>query len=893
MIDIKKVLKYSKELSTLYIHAPGDTSSEEFLSVYFKILHISLEATDGLQAYNERKSSRGHYFDIVLVDSILGVQLCYDILAINPEQKIIISLENDDTANLSDFFKAGINRFIVKPLSFHSLNSVFYDISKDIHIYHLLLRYKSVHKKLKSEKELLEARFSSKVSSLKASIANKSDFLASMSHELRSPMNAIIGFSDLLIDEGIEDEHELDYISKISRSSKMLLGLINDILDFSKIEAGKLKLESIAFDLNMILDHAADVIGQLAQEKSLDLVFDVEHAVGAEYIGDPLRLSQIIINLLTNAVKFTKEGSVSLKVRALDRNDGKSDIQFEVIDTGIGLSPEGITHLFEKYTQAESSTTREYGGTGLGLNISKQLIELMNGRIWVESEEGEGSTFFVMVKLNLKDPNNYRNYRLPSKSLMTKRMLIVDEHQKSAQALKNMLQYFHMPVSLVHKASEAAMLLDRETFDVVFIDERSYSLLESRHLLKSDRPKVALLSERMSELGITDEHVDVDLKKPFNQQMVFDAILKLYGEKEISIENISKEYKKEDLRALGRQNILLAEDNKINQRLVQGLFDQIEFDLTLVNNGAEAVEMLKNNKNFDMVLMDIHMPVMDGYGATKAIREDKSLDDIPIIALTADAMSEDIKKAKECGMQEHIAKPIDVRALYGILMLFLKPKSREFEDKLLIEEDKSKCQESCLEQESKLPALDYKGALARMGGNKLLYRSLVYEFVSLYKDSTNKIKDFMQSEEHSTGQEYCHNIKDAAANIGVKDLYLHAKNLENIFKLKQDPLFSDQLKQYENSLQVFVDHIERLINTSDEEYQIESRDEMIIVLSQLLHSVKNKRVTECLSLVDELHKKHWPKEYAKTIFEIISSIRLYRFKEALATLESIDVIKTS
>jgi len=513
--------------------------------------------------------------------------------------------------------------------------------------------------------------YKAKIVELENKLEDKSNFLASMSHEIRTPMNAIIALSQLLLEEKNISTTQNKHLQTIENSSQMLLGIINDILDYSKIEAGKLHLENISFNINMILDYVADIVGIKAQEKNLELIFDIERKVRANFIGDPMRISQIILNLISNAIKFTQTGSITLKVNSTNINQTKTMLQFEVIDTGIGISKEQLNNLFKKYSQADNSISREYGGSGLGLVISKELVTLMDGNIWAESTIEKGSSFFVTLPLEIDSPLEYRVYRLPSKEIMTKKVLIIDSLTKSTKALQNMIAYFHIQTKAVSTFKKAQELLENEEFDIVFVDDSicDYNLLieyKNRYNLVS----VLIQSwvSTLDEKSLKKNQIDSYIKKPFNQKMVFDTFVQLYSENKIAISNQDKVYAKEDLQNLGQRTILLAEDNTINQRIIKGLLSKTEIELFIANNGQELLDLTTTTKNIDLILMDIKMPVMDGYEATKVIRNNPEFDKIPIIAMTANAQQEDINKTKEYGMQEHLTKPIDVKSFYKLLV---------------------------------------------------------------------------------------------------------------------------------------------------------------------------------------------------------------------------------
>ena len=510
-----------------------------------------------------------------------------------------------------------------------------------------------------------------KIKKLECDLQNKSDFLANMSHEIRTPMNAIIALSQLLIEEDKLSSKQFEYIKTISTSSNMLLGIINDILDYSKIEAGKLQLEHIPFDLNMILDYIADMTSVTAHEKNIELIFDIDRNVRANFIGDPMRVSQIILNLISNAIKFTDKGSVTLKVNSLDTDKTKTYLQFEVVDTGIGISKEQLSTLFQNYSQADNSTSRKYGGSGLGLVISKQLVSLMHGVIWAKSETDKGSSFFVKLLLEIDSPKEYRVYRLPSKEIMQKKVLIINSSIESTKALKNMINYFHIETHCVETFQEAQKELRDKDFDIVFIDEELCDYSAIKKCKEIHDVVIILIQNWMSnfdEQFFEENNIDTYIKKPFNQKILFDTFVHLYSTQKISFNKTQKTYNKKSLKKVGKKHILLAEDSTINQRIIKGLLAESDIELSIANNGQELLELLEKSQSIDLIFMDIKMPIMDGYEATKVIRGDSIYDSIPIIAMTANSQPQEIKKAKEFGMQDYLVKPIDIQLFYSIIL---------------------------------------------------------------------------------------------------------------------------------------------------------------------------------------------------------------------------------
>jgi CheY-like chemotaxis protein len=446
-------------------------------------------------------------------------------------------------------------------------------------------------------------------------------------------------------------------------------------LDFSKIEAGKLSLEKKSFDLNIILSYLADMTSLKAKEKGIILTFDIDNKMGKNYLGDSLRISQILLNLIGNAIKFTDKGSVQLRIKTVDSADRKSTIQFEVSDTGIGISQEQLENIFQSYTQASDDTSRKYGGSGLGLKISKQLAEIMDAQIWVESELGIGTTFFV--KITLDSDNEKRNYRLPSKDIMQMKVLIIDSNLESTDSLTNLITYFHMPVTTASNIDDAKILMNENKFDIVFVDAymfdsidiQSYKSKNSANIVLIDDWKNILKSENTYSMG-----VDEILKRPFTQQMVFEILSSLYNINGIPNNTHQTDiYNKESVKMLGKHQILIAEDNHINQKVMSGLLAGTELEIEFADDGQKAFDKLQNSATlYELIFMDINMPNLDGYMATQMIRKNSLFDNIPIVGLSAYGTDEDLKKAKDVGMQEYLQKPIDVKSLYEILIKYLK-----------------------------------------------------------------------------------------------------------------------------------------------------------------------------------------------------------------------------
>ncbi len=875
MLSIKKVIKYTQGLSALYIcNSETIKKDEELLSLFFKTLYVNSDKEEALKTYKNFKSQHGSFIDILIIEENIDKNIYGNIFSINPNQKIIIYIDIENNFEICQLIEAGVHYFVKKPLTKESIIQSIYEVSKDVFEHNMLFKYKNAYAALKKEKIFLEEQ-----------VQKKSDFFASMSHELRTPMNAIIGLSKLLIDEENLSNHQLDYLTKINHSSDLLLGIINDILDYSKMEAGKMSIEKIDFNINMILDHIADMVGQKAKEKKLDLAFDIGHKIRSNFIGDPLRISQILLNLLSNSIKFTESGSVTLKVRLLDEDKKTNIIQFEVIDTGIGLKEKELENMFQNYSQAESSTSRKYGGTGLGLAISKQLTDLMNGEILVKSKYGKGSTFFVKIPLELSKPDEHRVYHLPSKELMQKNILIIDSHINTAKSLSYMLGYYHMNVKCSNQLDEALELMKHEQFNIIFIDDNIKIKSDLRTVGDNSKALIVTMNDRVNHINICPTNIEMfeinaTLKKPFNQQMVFNTIVNLYSN-DLSVKHEKKNtYNKNSLKSLGEQRILLAEDNSINQKLMQGLLEDTGLDLVCVDDGLKAYELLKKEK-FNLVFMDIHMPVMDGYEATKNIRKHPAFDSIPIIAMTADVMPEHITAVKECGMQGHLAKPIDVASLYETIINYLKVE--EYQKEITTKKDNCDLVSYRLYE---TPELDYQNTLEKIGGYKCFYNSLIIDFTKLYKDASKKIDNYIDRCEYKKGRIFTHDMKAAAANIGAKIIFHECKILEIAFIKEDKNILKKQNFMLDIAMKRFIKFIEYNFdkaNKTNREFNIETKN----ILQRLVKASNDKRVTEIVGIYNELREEQWPVAYNKKIYEIIKSIKQYNFKDVVNKLNAL------
>lgn len=608
----------------------------------------------------------------------------------------------------------------------------------------------------------------------------KSMFLSNMSHELRTPLNAIVGFSELALRTSLSQK-QYNYLSKIKTSSHILLGLISDILDLSKIEAGKLELEIETFNLEEVIQKAVNQISSKSQENGLELMVFIDEDVPTILNGDSLRLGQVLLNLASNAVKFTDEGKIVIRAQLLENDGIIALLKFSVKDTGIGLTEKQRKKMFQPFTQGGTSTTRKYGGTGLGLSICQELVNLMNGDIWVESEVGVGSTFFFTANIAVADKEG-----------------------------------FFMNVG------------SKECF----------------------------------------EQIDTGLGKKNDTSY---------------------------LPQFTNTKVLLVEDNEINREVAQEILQEAGMIVTIANNGREAVDMVKNN-TYDIVLIDIQMPIMDGYEATREIRKDLAYAELPIIAMTANALLRDREKCIKAGMNDHVTKPIDTTLLFQKIAYWIKKEQSIIEEEMAIAVH-APCSPSIngalVVKNGIIPNLagiSVQKGLNRLGGNWKLYFKLGQMFYKNYKNAIKEIRNALDQGDLKEAKILVHNIKGAAGNLSAEDVYLYASKLEDELSFNRFYEVELLLEQLEHALdQTFtsISLMEIKVQDAQSSYlqvvDITLHKQILNKLQKLLLN-NNMDALEC---IEEALRESKDTAFCEKVIEMKDYVDQYDFEAALVILNEV------
>lgn len=744
-----------------------------------------------------------------------------------------------------------------------------------------------------SRKQLMEQLNEAKEEAESAT-QTKSQFLATMSHEIRTPMNAIIGLSNLALKTNLNAKQE-DYLIKIDRSAFSLLGIINDILDFSKIEAGKLQIEKVAFDLELVLENITNLNAEKAQKKGLEFSIRISKEVPLYLIGDPLRIGQIITNYCSNAIKFTEKGDVLVNIELGEKlADNKLEIVFSVKDTGIGLSAEQQGKLFQEFSQADSTTTRKYGGTGLGLAISRRLAEMMGGKCWLESELGKGSVFYFSGIFEGQDEEKRAQFFAPE-DLKTIKVLACDDNATARFIMKETIETFGFNIELVESGQECIDELRKNKYDLLIIDWLMPEMdgLETIKQIKQNKEFNDLPIIMVSAFGNEDVVQEVKnigvsyfITKPYTYSTLFDTIMDVFG-KDIKTSHVRAEKGKKftkELQNIAGINILLVEDNEINQQVATELLEDEGFNVIIANDGLEALNLMKESgepSKYGLIFMDIQMPIMDGYTATEEIRKLSQYNEVPIIAMTADAMTGVREKCIDLGMNDMVTKPIDPDEMFGAMVEWIKP-TKEMKERV-----NPKIKKEVLDVVvPDIEGLNIEGALKRINNKKTLYLNILNKFAEGNLRLVSEIEAVYNNKDYETAKRLIHTLKGVSGNLGADEIHVLSKEVEEYIEAKNDEKVKTGLPRLDEKIQELIHAINDALESNIEKEAVTFDEAKVQELLPQLKDLLEKKSPKAKVLIKELEEAGLSGDLFD---ELKKKLSKYDFKGALILLEEIKI----
>ncbi|NOX18527.1 MAG: PAS domain S-box protein [Chlorobi bacterium] len=769
-------------------------------------------------------------------------------------------------------------------------------------ITHYVAVKEDITEKKKNDLELKEAKLAAE-----AATEAKSRFLASMSHEIRTPMNAIIGLTHLALQSNTSPKLT-DYLSKIESSSGLLLNIINDILDFSKIEAGEMTIERVEFNLEDVLKSTINFVSQKAYKKGLELILDISSENPINLIGDPLRIGQILTNYANNAVKFTHEGEIVISANVVKETKNSVEILFAVKDTGIGIKEEHKSKLFSAFQQADLSTTRKFGGTGLGLVISQKLTHLMGGKTWFESEENVGSTFYFQVTFGKQKTAGKNRVKLLN-VLSGKEVLFCDSNQKIRTYIEKILLSFGMNAHTV-ESSQKILKDHNESFlqqlDMVIIDYKNIKsdgidiIYKISEKLKKDTPLIVTAS--LADMEYIEKYEDEMksaeiLLKPVLPSDLYNKIISFYaGDRKVSVQNLEEENRNKELEKIKGALVLLVEDNEINQQIASEILSLSGIQVEIAENGLEAVAMVKNSgvpSKYSLALMDIQMPYMDGFTATKEIKKLREYRELPIVAMTADAMQGVQEECYRAGMVDYLTKPIEHEKLFASLLKWIDPDKIKT-NRIPIDLRASKTVIKRNETDFNLPeidGIDAKEGLRLVGNNENLFLNLLLKFEKNYSGFENSVRTFWNQNEMETVLRMVHTLKGNSGSLGMKRLYNAVANAHSSLLKKEteefEKVFADifeELNKILNALKKWNSDAAKNNPAKDSNVKSAKPIEEVTEKLERLADLLKFHDSDAIALVKEIGII---KGYETESGDLIESVNGYRFEQSLEILARI------